>query len=105
MFCKECEKDNHFLHRTNELYLLFINKGLISVKTKHWYSSLKTALDSMVNLKRNVENSVQHQINFIKRLANTIEGIQRRLKLVTKEWDPSSYDRFEATRKVTIVTV
>lgn len=30
LFCKSCGKESHFLHRTNDLYLLFVNIDLIS---------------------------------------------------------------------------
>lgn len=67
--------DNHFLHKTNDLYLLFVDRELISTDNKPWRSSLTEALSNISSLKRNFEKSVKIQLDLIKTFDDIIEGI------------------------------
>jgi len=91
LFCSACEASNHFLHRTNDLTLLFLNKGIIGnfeAKRHATMQSLTKCLESHIN---ECSKIVAAHLKFIDSLTADIREIENKKANCGEYWHDLAY--------------
>lgn len=96
LFCNVCSKDQHFLHLTNDLCLLFTKKDKVCSTEQFELERLGDLLEFVRNLKAKSEEIIQSQLRLIDLYETTIKEISHKIEnCFQKKWYGNLYDTVE----------